>query len=204
MKVGLRPEIARRFPHQLSGGMKQRTIMSIGISLSPKLIVADEPTSALDVVVQHQIMSTLAQLQKELNAAVLLIGHDMGLVSQFCDVIGVLYAGSLVERADSDHLLENPLHPYTRMLIDSLPSLDRKHELISIPGLPPELMNLPSGCSFHPRCPLAFDRCKVEKPLLFSVGTNRQVACHLYPEHKSLPPFKPASIHTLNQDFEQL
>jgi peptide/nickel transport system ATP-binding protein len=186
-KVGLKPTIARRYPHQLSGGMKQRVAMAIATILHPKVIIADEPTSALDVVVQQQVMSTMGRLQQELGAAVLLIGHDMGLVTQFADTLGVLYAGKLVERGSVQEILEKPYHPYTHMLIDSLPSLDGKHALVGIPGLPPELLNLPTGCAFHPRCPFAMERCKVETPVLQTMGTGRQVACHLYPEHTQLP-----------------
>ncbi len=186
-KVGLRPEVADRFPHQLSGGMKQRAAMAVAISLSPKVIIADEPTSALDVVVQKQVMLTLSRLQEELNAAVLLIGHDMGLITQFADSIGVLYAGKLVERGRVTEVLENPLHPYTRMLIDSLPDLDGKKDLLGIRGLPPELLALPKGCAFHPRCPFAMDRCQQEIPLIQAPQGTRQVACHLYPQQDRLP-----------------
>lgn len=186
-KVGLKPAIARRFPHQLSGGMKQRAAMAIATILHPKVIIADEPTSALDVVVQQQVMSTMGRLQEELGAAVVLIGHDMGLITQFSETIGVLYAGKLVERGSVQDVLANPYHPYTRLLIDSLPSLDGKHALVSIPGLPPELLNLPSGCTFHPRCPLAFERCRSEAPAVQEMQGGRQVACHLYPEHTELP-----------------
>jgi peptide/nickel transport system ATP-binding protein len=189
-KVGLRPEIANRFPHQLSGGMKQRVAMAIAIVLKPKVIIADEPTSALDVVVQQQVMETLGALQRELGVAVLLIGHDMGLIAQFSDSIGVLYAGKLVERGGVQDVLQNPFHPYTRMLIDSLPGLEEKKDLVGIPGLPPALANLPSGCAFHPRCPFAHDRCRTEIPVLQSPSPDRQVACHLYPERTKLPPIK--------------
>lgn len=187
-KVGLRPEVAKRFPHQLSGGMKQRAAMAIAIVLSPKVIIADEPTSALDVVVQQQVMETLGALQRELGAAALLIGHDMGLIAQFSDSIGVLYAGKLVERGNVQDVLQNPFHPYTRMLIDSLPGLEEKKDLVGIPGLTPSLTDLPSGCAFHPRCPLAHDRCRNERPILQSPSQGRQVACHLYPTHSQLPP----------------
>ena len=186
-KVGLNPNVAGRFPHQLSGGMKQRVAMAIAIVLRPKVIIADEPTSALDVVVQQQVMDTLGNLQRELNAAVLLIGHDMGLVAQFSDTIGVLYAGKLVERGAVQDVIDNPLHPYTRMLIDSLPDLEQRKDLVGIPGLTPSLLKLPTGCAFHPRCPFAFDRCRVETPVLQSPQGSRQVACHLYPEHTQLP-----------------
>jgi len=186
-KVGLRPEIVERYPHQLSGGMKQRVAMAVAISLKPKIIIADEPTSALDVVVQKQVMLTLSRLQQELNAAVLLIGHDMGLITQFADTIGVLYAGKLVERGTIEDVLENPYHPYARLLIDSLPSVEGKRDLIGIPGLPPELLNLPSGCAFHPRCPFAMEICHSDKPVLQSPSEGRQVACHLYEKYERLP-----------------
>ena len=187
-RVGLRPEVANRYPHQLSGGMKQRVAMAIANSLTPKVIIADEPTSALDVVIQKQVMLTLSRLQQEEGASVLLIGHDMGLITQFADKIGVLYAGKLVEAGSVQEVLDSPFHPYTRLLIDSLPTLDGKHDLMGIAGLPPELLHLPSGCAFHPRCPFADERCKREAPVLQEPVDHRQVSCHLYPGHAALPP----------------
>jgi len=187
-QVGLRPEIVSRYPHQLSGGQRQRAAMAIATALQPKVIVADEPTSALDVVVQRQVMLTLGRLQQGLHAAVLLIGHDMGLVAQFADTIGVLYAGRLVEHGPVDDILAEPRHPYTRLLIDSLPTLDDKKALRGIPGLPPSLLNLPPGCSFSPRCPYAFDRCRVETPAIQQITPVQRAACHLYPQHSVLPP----------------
>ena len=163
-RVGLGPEVAGMFPHQLSGGMKQRVCIAIAMSLSPRVIVADEPTSALDVVVQRQVMDTLARAQAELGAAVILVGHDMGLMAQFVDRLGVMYAGRLVEISPVRDVFTEPLHPYTRMLIASLPSLVRKGVFQGIPGLPPPLRDLPAGCAFHPRCPLAVDRCRSETP----------------------------------------
>ena len=168
--------------------MKQRTVMAISTVLNPKVIIADEPTSALDVVVQRQVMQTLGRLQGEIGSAVVLIGHDMGLIAQFADLIGVMYAGRLVEVGPVDDILSSPRHPYTRLLIDSLPKLTGKGKLIGIPGLPPALLSLPPGCAFHPRCPFAFDRCRVEIPLDQQVAPSRRVACHLYPEHAVLPP----------------
>ncbi|MBA2524105.1 MAG: ABC transporter ATP-binding protein [Solirubrobacterales bacterium] len=186
-RVGLDASIARRYPHQLSGGQKQRVVMAIATSLEPKVIVADEPTSALDVVVQRQVMHTLGRLQAGLGAAVVLIGHDMGLIAQFADTVGVMYAGRLVELGPVADVIANPLHPYARLLIDSLPSLEAKKELVGIPGLPPALLELPPGCTFHPRCPFAFDRCSIEIPAFSPMSTVRAVACHLYPLHSSLP-----------------
>ena len=191
-RVGLDPVAADRYPHELSGGMKQRAVMAIATSLSPKVIVADEPTSALDVVVQRQVMQTLGRLQTGLGAAVVLIGHDMGLIAQFADAVGVMYAGRLVEIGPVAAMIGAPRHPYTQLLIDSLPGIDTKRRLTGIPGLPPPLVKLPEGCPFAPRCPLAHDRCQSELPVPQSVASEHQVACHLYPEHGSLPPFRAA------------
>ena len=189
--VGLDPAVARRFPHELSGGMKQRAVMAIATSLSPKVIVADEPTSALDVVVQRQVMQTLGRLQGGLGAAVVLIGHDMGLIAQFADTVGVMYAGKIVEIGPVRQMIESPKHPYTKLLVESLPGIEVKQALTGIPGLPPPLVDLPPGCSFNPRCPFAFERCRSQTPLLQEVAPRQHAACHLYPEHNALPPLPP-------------
>ena len=177
--VGLRPVVARMYPHELSGGMKQRACIAIAICLRPRVIIADEPTSALDVVVQRQVMETLARVQRDLGAAVILVGHDMGLMAQFVDRLGIMYAGRLVEVAPVGRMVTVPRHPYTRALISSLPSLDHKGGLQGIPGLAPLLRDLPSGCAFHPRCPLAVERCRQEAPALRPMGENAVAACHL-------------------------
>jgi peptide/nickel transport system ATP-binding protein len=177
-EVGLPASVARMYPHELSGGMKQRACIAIAISLRPRVIIADEPTSALDVVVQRQVMATLARVQQELGAAVILVGHDMGLMAQFVDRLGVMYAGRLVEVAPIDDIISRPRHPYTRALIASLPSLEARGALAGIPGLAPLLRDLPSGCAFHPRCGLATDRCRIERPVLRDIA-GAQVACHL-------------------------
>jgi peptide/nickel transport system ATP-binding protein len=179
-RVGLHRRDMSRFPHELSGGMKQRVCIALAISLRPKVIVADEPTSALDVVVQRQVMDTLADVQADLGAAVILIGHDMGLMAQFVDRLGVMYAGELVEVSPMDDVYEEPLHPYTRLLIACLPSLEQKGVFAGIPGLPPSLLSPPPGCPFNPRCPHAMDRCRVERPVLQQAQRGRWVACHLY------------------------
>lgn len=186
--VGLDPAVATNYPHELSGGMKQRVVMAIATCLAPKVIIADEPTSALDVVVQRQIMQTLGRLQDGLGAAVVLIGHDMGLIAQFSDTIGVMYAGRIVELGPVARIIEAPAHPYTRLLIDSIPGIKKKQTLRGIPGLPPRLVDLPAGCSFAARCPLAFDRCRSETPYPQTVDGDQDVSCHLYPEHDRLPP----------------
>ena len=146
--------------------------------MRPKVIIADEPTSALDVVVQRQVMETLGRVQAELGAAVILVGHDMGLLAQFVDRLGIMYAGRLVEVAPIREIITAPRHPYTQLLIDSLPSLERKGGLRGIPGLAPLLRDLPTGCAFHPRCPRAEARCRIDKPAVRLVGPDATVACH--------------------------
>lgn len=179
--VGLDAKVARMFPHELSGGMKQRVGMATATALKPKLIIADEPTSALDVVVQRQVMTTLGRLQRETGAAVILVGHDMGLVAQFADWVGVMYAGKLVELSPVKQIVEDPQHPYAKLLIHSVPSLDEKRErLIGIPGMPPRLIDLPPGCLFAPRCPAVMEHCYQKEPILQTVADQRQAACHLY------------------------
>ncbi len=179
-RVGLDPSVARLHPHELSGGMKQRVAMAIAISLNPSIIVADEPTSALDVVVQRQIMQTLGRLQEGLDASVLLVGHDMGLVAQFADTIGVMYAGKLVEVGSVNDLFKDPKHPYTKLLIESLPSFDLNRKFVGIPGMQPALLNLPKGCSFNPRCPSVHEPCYREEPNPITIGGGRSVSCHLF------------------------
>jgi oligopeptide/dipeptide ABC transporter ATP-binding protein len=179
-KVGLKQQVADMFPHELSGGMKQRVCIAIAISLQPKVIVADEPTSALDVVVQWQVIDTLRRVQEDLGASVIQIGHDMGLMAQSVDRIGVMYAGKLLEVANVRDLFREPLQPYTKMLIASLPSLDGQERLRGIPGLPPSLLNPPPGCPFNTRCPHVMDRCRVEVPLLRELRPGHWAACHLY------------------------
>ncbi len=178
-RVGLRPDVAGMFPHELSGGMKQRVVIAISISLRPKVIIADEPTSALDVVVQRQVMETLRRVQEDLGASVILVGHDMGLMAQFVDRLGIMYAGKLVEISPVNEIFARPRHPYTQMLIASLPSLKVKGEFRGIPGLPPSLLDMPPGCAFCPRCPQAIDRCRSEEPIMKEVQPNTWAACHL-------------------------
>ena len=178
--VDLDPAVGNMYPHELSGGMKQRVCIAIAISLRPKVIIADEPTSALDVVVQRQVMETIGRVQEELGAAVILIGHDMGLMVQFVDRLAVMYAGKIAELGNVREMFREPLHPYTQLLINSLPKLADKGELQGIPGIAPFLLNPPSGCLFHPRCPMAMEVCKTVTPPAEEVRPNRVVACHLY------------------------
>jgi peptide/nickel transport system ATP-binding protein len=175
--VGLGADALRRYPHELSGGMKQRVCIAIGMLLGPKLIIADEPTSALDVVSQRLVMETLGREQQRSNAALLLIGHDMGLMAQFVHRLAVMYAGRLVEIGTIRDVLTRPRHPYTRALIDSIPTLRARGTLRGIPGVTPSLRHLPPGCAFNPRCTLHVERCLVERPALD--GGEHRVACHL-------------------------
>ena len=181
-RVGLPVEVAGMYPHELSGGMKQRVAIATGICLNPKIIIADEPTSALDVVVQREVMTTLRLAQEELGASVIMIGHDMGLMAQFTDRIGVMYAGKLVEVASVRDIFNKPLHPYTQLLIASLPSLEAKKVFRGIPGRTPSLLNPPPGCGFHPRCPKAMEHCSRLVPALQKMAAGQSVACHLYDE----------------------
>ena len=182
LSVGLDPAVSRMYPHELSGGMKQRVAIAIAVSLGPKVIIADEPTSALDVVVQREVMLTLRKLQEEIGAAVLIVGHDMGLMAQFASQVGVMYAGKLVEVGQVLDIFDDPFHPYTRALIASLPSTSRRHRLSGIPGLPPALLELPGGCSFNPRCDSVMEVCRSVDPSYDQIREGRWASCHLYAE----------------------
>ena len=177
--VGLGPEVLRRYPHELSGGMKQRVCIAIGMLLGPKIIIADEPTSALDVVSQRLVMETLGREQEKSNAALLLIGHDIGLMAQFVTRLAVMYAGRLVEIGTIRQVLTQPRHPYTRALIGSIPKLRQRGVLSGIPGVAPSLRQLPPGCAFHARCTVHVDRCLVERPALDHDPGGHHAACHL-------------------------
>jgi len=177
--VDLPARTARLFPHQLSGGMKQRVCIAIGVLLRPRVIIADEPTSALDVVTQRQVMETIDKVKDQLNAAVILIGHDMGLMAQFVDKVAVMYAGRLVEVSSVRQMFTEPKHPYAQALINSLPSLENKGVFQGIPGLAPSLLRLPPGCAFHPRCARAMPVCSQIRPEPVEID-GRSVTCHLY------------------------
>ena len=177
----LSPSVYRMYPHELSGGMKQRVCIAIGILLKPHVIIADEPTSALDVVTQRQVMETLDKIQDQIGAAIILIGHDMGLMAQFVDRVAVLYTGRLMEVSKTNDMFTNPLHPYAKALINSLPNLDNKGVFQGIPGLAPALLRLPSGCTFHPRCKDVMEICKTERPPTITID-GRIIACHLFSE----------------------
>jgi peptide/nickel transport system ATP-binding protein len=181
--VGLPGRTADLFPHELSGGMKQRVCIAMAIALGPQLIIADEPTSALDVVVQRVIAQTLSDVVEHLGASLILIGHDMGLQAQLVDRLAVMYAGRVAEIGSAREIFNTPTHPYTQMLIASLPSLRERRRLRTIPGLPPALLDPPAGCLFHPRCSHARSICSRVVPELRSVNGNAHVAaCHLFEE----------------------
>jgi peptide/nickel transport system ATP-binding protein len=179
-QVELPGRVADLYPHELSGGMKQRVCIAMATALSPQLIIADEPTSALDVVVQRAVMQTLIDIQEQLGSSLIFIGHDMGLTAQVVNRIGVMYAGKLMEVADIREVYKEPLHPYTQALIASLPSVKEKRKKVGIPGLPPFLLNPPPGCIFHPRCQHAMDICKRQTPEYRELRPGHFVACHLY------------------------
>jgi peptide/nickel transport system ATP-binding protein len=180
--VDLKPDVADMYPHQLSGGMKQRVCIAIAVSLHPKVIIADEPTSALDVVVQRQVMETISRVQQELGASVILIGHDMGLMVQFVERLVVMYAGKVAEADTIRNIFTEPLHPYTQLLIGSLPTLEDQGVFRGIPGIAPSLLNAPPVCLFSPRCPHKMEICTAQIPALRELNGQRQVACHLYNE----------------------
>ena len=180
-RVGLPPGVAEMYPHQLSGGMKQRVCIAYAMSLQPSLIIADEPTSALDVVVQRQVMQTLRQAQEDLDAAVILIGHDMGLMAQFAGRIGVMYAGKLLEEGPVRAIYQTPAHPYTQLLMESLPTLDaRETPTATAAVIPPSAAARPSGCVFHPRCPHVMPHCITTPPVYRRVAEAQWAACHLH------------------------
>jgi oligopeptide transport system ATP-binding protein len=171
------------FPHQFSGGMRQRVMIAMALALDPDILIADEPTTALDVTVQAQIMDLLAELQGQTNMGLILITHDLAVVAEVADRVAVMYAGKIVETGSVFEIYENAAHPYTEGLMQSIPRLDQKGTALDpIRGSPPNLMHIPSGCAFHPRCPYARERCTREVPPLYEVALNRSSACHYYQE----------------------
>ena len=176
------PEVRlREYPHQMSGGMRQRIVGAIGISCEPRLLIADEPTTSLDVTIQAQYLNLLKDIQKQSRLAMIFITHNIGIVAKMYDDVGVMYAGKLVERAQVRAIFNHPAHPYTEALLHAVPSLtERSERLWSIEGQPPDLANPPAGCPFNPRCPKAEDRCRREVPPEFQVGENHYTRCWLW------------------------
>jgi peptide/nickel transport system ATP-binding protein len=179
--VGVGRERLSRYPHELSGGMKQRTMIAMALACNPSLIIADEPTTALDVITEAQVLGVMKELQKKLHLSMIVISHDLSMIAETCDSVAIMYAGKIVELGDVVRVYKETLHPYTQKLIGAFPSIvGEKAELSTIPGFPPDLLNPPPGCRFHPRCQYAMDICKKEDPELVKVGDKEHyVACHL-------------------------
>ena len=188
--VGIPADRAYEYPHQFSGGMKQRVMISIALACNPHLLIADEPTTALDVTIQAQVLDLMARLRDKYGTSVLMITHDLGVVAEICDEVAVMYAGSIVERGTLEEVFNNTKHPYTEGLFNSLPDVeDRKAELKPIPGLMPDPTNLPVGCAFAPRCPYATAACEAAPPTAHNFSDTHQVVCTAY----NNPDFKLSS-----------
>jgi len=177
--VGLEPSRIDQYPHEFSGGMKQRAVIAMALSCNPDIIIADEPTTALDVIVQAQVLKALEGLRKEFQISLILITHDLSLIAQLCDRIAIMYAGKFAEYGEVIPVFDRPIHPYTQGLVRSFPNIaaEERQPIISIPGFPPDLIAPPKGCRFHPRCPMADEICRQEEPKLSLVG-DRLVSCH--------------------------
>jgi peptide/nickel transport system ATP-binding protein len=183
-QVGLPPRRINDYPHELSGGQKQRVMIAMALACNPSLVIADEPTTALDVMVQAQVLQLLKELQRELGLAMLFITHDLSVLVEVCDRLAIMYAGRIVEEGPAQAVFEDPAHPYTRALAAAFPAIgDRRFRMApsGLGGDPPYPTDIPSGCSFHPRCPLAFDECPSHDPSLYTAGAGRRAACLLVP-----------------------
>ena len=179
--VGILPDRFNDYPHQFSGGMRQRVMIALALALNPDLIIADEPTTALDVIIQAQILELMKELKKKFNAGIILITHDISIVAEMADRIALMYAGQLMEFSDALSIFEEPLHPYTEALLQSIPNIQLSDQKLRyIPGSPPDLINPPSGCRFHPRCPYVMDVCRVKEPPMIEVEKGRMVKCFKY------------------------
>lgn len=173
--------VARRYPHELSGGMKQRAMIAMAMAAKPSLLIADEPTTALDVTIQAQILRLMRDLMKEVKTSILFITHDLGVIAEIADRVAVMYTGRIVEEASTEELFKDPLHPYTQGLLASLPKLSElEKEIQQLPGSVPDAINPPSGCSFHPRCKFAMDHCRTKMPEFKTIKPGHRVSCHLY------------------------
>ena len=179
--VGIPKERANEYPHQFSGGMKQRVIIAIALACNPRVLIADEPTTALDVTIQAQVLEMMKKLKEQFQTAMIMITHDLGIVAEICDEVAVMYAGRIVEKGTLEDVFDRTAHPYTEGLFNSLPNIhDRKAKLIPIPGMMPDPTNLPEGCAFAPRCRYATDKCRAGIPEARNVGGIHEVACHAY------------------------
>ena len=182
VELGLPPKILDAYPHQLSGGMRQRVTIALATLLKPAIIIGDEPTTALDVVVQRGVVQLLKDVQRKLQNTIILVTHDMGVHANIADRIGIMYAGKIVEEAQTEKIFAAPAHPYTQYLINSLPKFGDKTQRESVPGSPPSLANLPTGCPFHPRCPHVMEICKQQMPGFSRIDAHHKVACWLVGE----------------------
>jgi len=179
--VGLDPSRTRNYAHEFSGGMRQRAMIAMALACNPKILIADEPGTALDVIVQAQVLKLMSELRKKLNLAIIMISHDLSIISETCDDLAIMYAGKIVELGDIYSMFKKPLHPYTQGLIEAFPNIkEKRRKMYSIAGYPPNLLKPPSGCRFHPRCKFAMDVCKKEEPPFHEVSKGHFVACHLY------------------------
>jgi peptide/nickel transport system ATP-binding protein len=179
--VGIGAERINRYPHELSGGLKQRTVIAMALACNPDLIIADEPTTALDVIVEAQVLKVMKELREKLNLSMIIISHDLSMIADTCDEIAIMYAGKIVEYGDISLVYKESLHPYTEKLIGAFPSVvGPKTELSTVPGFPPDLLIPPPGCRFHPRCPYAQEICRKKDPMMVQVGNKfHYTACHL-------------------------
>jgi len=185
VKIPNAEQVAKQYPHELSGGMRQRVMIAMMLACNPKLLIADEPTTALDVTIQAQILELIKDLQKRTNAAIWLITHDLGIIAEMCDRVGVMYAGYIVEFSETKTIFKWPYHPYTQGLMKAIPKITEKREQLDIiPGMVPNLISPPSGCRFHPRCSFAIDLCKKDPPPLDEVEPGHFVACYRYQDVK--------------------
>ena len=176
--VGLNPAMLERYPHEFSGGMRQRAVIAMALSCDPKLIIADEPTTALDVIVQDQILKELKKIQDQLGMSLIYISHDIAVIAEVTDTLGVMYAGKIVEYGSTMEVFHRPRHPYAYLLLSSTPSIiGPRRKLAPLVGEPPNLLDPPPGCRFHPRCPFATDQCRTEEPPLEDLGNGHKVAC---------------------------
>ena len=181
VKMPLPEVVYESYPHQISGGMKQRSLIAMSLAGNPALLIADEPTTALDTTIQVQILNLIDELKSSLGMSLLLVSHDLGIVAEICDRVNVMYAAKIVEHGNIVEVYENPLHPYTRGLIDSVLTLETKMEKVpTIEGVVPSLVSPPPGCRFHPRCKHAMQKCKTKEPMFFQHGSDHAVACWLY------------------------
>jgi len=179
--VGLDPSRSKNYPHEFSGGMRQRAMIAMALACNPKILIADEPGTALDVIVQAQVLKLMTELQRKLNLAIIMISHDLSIISETCNDLAIMYAGKIVELGDVYSMFKKPLHPYTQGLIDAFPNIkEERRKMYSIPGYPPNLLKPPPGCRFHPRCKYAMDICTQKEPPYSEISKGHYVACHLY------------------------